>query len=141
MEEFLLDRFKQAYADMLRMDLASLDSLYTDDVVFLDPVRQVKGLAALQDYFVCTLENVEECRFEFLDQLSSERTAYLKWNMHFRHPRLAGGARLTVRGMSQLQFGERVYFHEDSYDLGQMIYQHVPLVGGLTRWLKGRLAS
>lgn len=141
MDDLLLERFKQAYSDMLKMDISRLDAIYADDVNFRDPIRRVSGLVALQDYFADALSNVAECRFEFLDQLTSDQSAYFKWNMHFCHPRLAGGARLVVRGMSQIQFNERIYFHEDTYDLGQMLYEHVPLVGGVTSWLKSRLAS
>ncbi len=141
MHNQLIEDFKQAYADMVRMDLAGLDQLYDPKIVFRDPVHRISGIAALQDYFAGIMANVQECRFEFLDQLSSADTAYLKWNMHLRHPRLDGGERLTVRGMSQLQFNQRIVYHEDSYDMGEMLYEHLPMVGGLTRWLKGRLAG
>lgn len=141
MTNHLLEEFKQAYLDMTRMDISRLDRVYAHTLIFRDPVHQLRGLSAMQDYLVELVAQVHECRFEFLDQLSSEDTAYLKWNMHFRHPRLAGGELLTLRGMSQLQYNDRIFFHEDSYDLGQMLYEHIPLLGGMLRWLKGRLAS
>lgn len=141
MEPQLLDALKRQYANMLRIDLAKLDDIYSSDVVFRDPVHSLRGLPALQDYLAATIAHVAECRFEFLDQLCSADSAYLKWNMHFRHPRLAGGELLTVRGMSQLQFNDRVFFHEDSYDIGGMLYEHVPLIGGVNRWLKARMAG
>lgn len=141
MAKQLLDALKRQYANMSRMELASLDGIYSADVVFRDPVHCLRGLPALQDYLAATIAHVSECRFEFLDQLYAEGSAYLKWNMHFRHPRLAGGELLTVRGMSQLQFNDRIYFHEDSYDVGGMLYEHVPLIGGVNRWLKARIAG
>lgn len=137
----ILESLKRAYADMRRMDLAGLDRLYADDVIFRDPVTTIRGLPALQDYLAASVSDVPECRFEYLDQLSDAGSAYLKWIMHFRHPRLAGGEMIHVRGISHLQFNERIYFHEDSYDMGQLLYEHVPLLGGLNRWLKSRIAS
>lgn len=141
MGDQLIESFKAAYGDLMCADLAALDRIYAGNVEFRDPIHRLNGLPALQDYLAASLANVQECRFEFLDQLCADQVAYIKWNMHFRHPRLAGGERLSVRGMSQLLFTDRIYFHEDSYDMGQMLYEHLPLVGGLTRWLRGRLAS
>lgn len=137
----LLETLKRSYADMRKMDLAAIDRIYASDIIFRDPITMLRGLPALQDYLAATTSSVTECRFEYLDELYSDSTAYLKWNMHFRHPRLAGGELLTVRGISQLQFNERIYFHEDSYDVGQILYEHVPVLGGVNRWLKTRMAS
>lgn len=141
MNSQLLEELKLAYVDMLQMQLVELDKLYAEDVIFRDPVNTLRGLPALQDYLAATIAQLTECRFEYLDQLVSDNSAYLKWVMHFRHPRLASGERVSVRGMTQLQFNDRIYFHEDSYDVGQLLYEHVPVLGGLNRWLKARMAG
>jgi esterase/lipase superfamily enzyme len=141
MNNDIIDLFKHSYQDMTLMDLSKLDRIYSDTILFKDPVHEVRGLVALQDYLADVSSNIDECRFEFLDEMLSESGAYLKWNMHFRHPKLASGKLLSVRGVSQIHFGERIFYHEDIYDMGAMVYEHVPIVGGLTRWLKGRLAT
>lgn len=123
------------------MDLSKLDRLYTENLLFKDPVHEVRGLVAMQDYMAAMIANVSECRFEFLDQIATDNTAYIKWNMYFRHPKLQAGNLLTVRGVSQINFAERIHYHEDFYDVGSMVYEHVPVIGGLTRWLKRRLAN
>ena len=139
MSQTLIEVFKDRYRDMTTMELDDLGSLYDDNILFKDPVHEVQGLSALRDYFGNMMGDVEECRFEFLDQLVADGIAYIKWNMHFRHPKLSSGRLLTVRGVSQLHFKERVHYHEDVYDMGAMVYEHVPVVGGMTRWLKQRL--
>ena len=125
---------------MVAMDLSKLDQLYTATLQFKDPVHELRGLVAMQDYMAAMIVNVEECRFEFLDQIVTDNTAYIKWNMRLRHPKLQAGKLLTVRGVSQINFAERIYYHEDFYDVGAMVYEHVPVLGSLTRWLKRRLA-
>ena len=35
---------------------------------------------------------------------------------------------------------DRVHFHQDYFDAGALLYEHLPLMGGAIRWLKGRLA-
>lgn len=137
----LIEQFKHTYSDMTAMDFGRLDELYGPDVIFKDPVHEIRGLVNLQDYFIDMCSHIDECRFEFLDILDAERSAYIKWMMHFRHPKLAGGKLLTLRGMSHLEFDERITFHEDAYDLGAMVYEWVPVIGLATRFIKKQIAS
>ena len=137
----IVDLFKANYKNILLLDLSQLDALYTDEVIFKDPVHEVRGLVAMQDYMASICANLDECQFEFLDQLESDRAAYIKWNMHYRHPKLSAGKLISLRGVSQLHFDQRIHYHEDVYDLGAMVYEHLPLFGGATRWLKNRLAN
>ena len=36
---------------------------------------------------------------------------------------------------------KKLTYHEDIYDLGEMLYEHVPLMGTIIKWLKRRLAQ
>ena len=136
----LIEQLKDYYRDFSTMDLDKIGQIYADNIVFRDPIHEIRGLDNLQAYMAEMGQNIDHCRFEYLDQLCGDGMAYLKWNMHFRHPKL-GSDIISVRGISQLHYNERVYFHEDVYDMGAMIYEHVPLLGVTTRWLKQRLAT
>lgn len=136
----LLQQFEQFYSDFKTADLAGLDDLYIPDVRFRDPVQEVIGTAQLKRYFSASRQSVEECRFEFRDRSFDERQCFYQWLMHYRHPRLAGGKSLTLRGMSHLRFAEgRIASHEDIYDMGEMLYEHVPVLRAGVRLLKQRL--
>lgn len=136
----LIERFKAFYLDVKHPKLDKIDDVYTEDVLFKDPVHELRGAENLHAYLSEMCVNVHSGRFEYLDQIVSDNTAYIKWNMHFKHPKL-GNKTITVRGISQVQFNERIYFHEDVYDLGQLIYEHVPLLGTVVKGLKKRLAN
>ncbi len=141
MSNDIVEKFKHYYADLIVADLSRLDEIYDNEIIFKDPVHQVTGLVTLQDYFVELCGNLKVCRFEYLDILRSENTAYIKWNMHYRHPKLQSGKALTLKGVSHLQFDDRITFHEDVYDMGAMVYEHIPFVGAATRMIKRRLAK
>ena len=137
----ILPRFKSFYADFGSAQLSRLADIYHDDVVFRDPVHEIRGLVELEDYMTTLAADLEDCRFEYLDELLGDQAAYIKWVMHFRHPRL-GSRPISVRGVSHLHLADgRVIYHEDFYDMGAMLYEQVPLLGNVTRWLKLRLAS
>ncbi|ODS22764.1 transcriptional regulator [Candidatus Endobugula sertula] len=134
----LIENFKRFYQDHRSMDLSRMDEIYAEDIVFRDPLHRIQGLPILRDTMNEMYANLSECRFEYLDQLVTHDSAYIKWNMHYRHPKL-GNTLISVRGVSQIQFSELIDFHEDIYDMGELLYEHVPMMGGLVRWLKKRL--
>ena len=133
-------RFKDYFKVLHNSDLSQLGSIYDDRIVFKDPVHEIRGLVELEDYFTSMCADLSDCRFEYLDELVNDDAAYIKWMMHFKHPRL-GNRLISVRGVSHLKIGEKIEYHEDFYDMGAMLYEQLPLLGNVTRWLRLRLAS
>lgn len=140
MSDFL-HRFATEFAALDAGNLAPLGELYSDDVLFRDPLHEVRGLPALQRYFAEMYANVGRLDFDFhsFDQVC-DGEGYLRWTMHFRHPRLRGGALISVDGCSHLLWRDKVYQHRDYFDAGAMLYEHLPLMGVVIAWLKRRLA-
>ena len=139
-ETLLINRFKDFYQTLHQSDLSQLRTLYSDNVVFKDPIHEIRGLVDLEDYFTSLCSQLNDCRFEYLDQLRTDSSAYIKWIMHFKHPSL-GNRLISVRGVSHLQISDQIDFHEDFYDMGAMLYEQLPVFGPVTRWLRRRLAS
>jgi len=140
MNNALLDKFKANFKDLQQADWSQLGQFYADNIMFKDPVHEIRGLVILEDYFTSLCSDLQDCRFEYLDQVVSDNAAYLKWIMHFRHPRF-GNEIIDVRGVSHLRWDDKIEFHEDFYDMGAMLYEQLPVLGNVTRWLRLRLAS
>ena len=119
-----------------------LYEVYTEDIVFSDPLHKVKGREALGRYFSTMYENVEQCHFTYHVRQLQDQQAFVTWTMTFIHPRLAGGKPIEVEGCSALIFAGdgRVQRHRDYFDAGAMLYEQLPLMGSAIRWLKKRLA-
>jgi steroid delta-isomerase len=64
------------------------------------------------------------------------------WEFHFSTPRIARGAAQLIRGASWLEFDTegRVTLHRDYWDAAEELYEKLPGIGTLLRWLKTRLA-
>ncbi len=137
-----IERFKAFYSDLARKEWAELDEIYANDVCFRDPIHELHGRANLYHYLVDLCSQVTDCRFDYLDQVVLNGTAYIKWDMYFSHPKFKARKTIKVRGVSQVEFDERgVFFHEDFYDMGAMVYENIPLFGAGVRWLKSRLGK
>lgn len=138
-----LARFVALYQQLSRDELHRLPEVYANEVVFTDPAHRIEGLAALTDYFAALYQRLAYCRFVITSQLQQGRQAWLGWTMTFSHPRLRGGAPVTVEGATRLEFDEagKVCLHRDYFDLGAMLYEQLPLLGSVVRTIKMRLGA
>ena len=74
--------------------------------------------------------------------IAEENEAAIYWNMSYQHPRLNGGKIVNVQGSSHLKgCDDKVIFHRDYIDLGAMLYEQVPLLGRIIRFLKRRATN
>lgn len=136
----LIQGFVELYSDFKKESLANLAQIYSDEVDFIDPIHRIQGLSELEQYFSSIMSGVEECRFDNFRTEIGELTSSVEWQMHFRHRRL-GSKLITVNGVSLLEHQDKIERHRDYYDMGEMIYEHVPIMGALVRNIKGKLAK
>ncbi|MFO7576669.1 MAG: nuclear transport factor 2 family protein [Pelovirga sp.] len=137
-----LDNFLSTYQRLGRDNLELLEQIYSADIQFVDPAHSVAGLPELKAYFVELYANVTEIRFEFHSQYRVGDQVFVEWWMSLRHPRLARGRLVRVPGISCLHFTASglVDRHRDYFDLGALLYEQLPVLGGLVRAIKRRFA-
>jgi hypothetical protein len=135
----LAQRFIALYAQLDNNSMEGLDAVYTEDVVFVDPFRRSNGLLALQRYLRALYENVESVRFVCEQPALCAAEAYIRWNMFVIHPRLNSGREIVVPGISFIRGEAKVFYHQDFYDAGALIYEQLPLLGSGIRLVKRRM--
>lgn len=136
-----VEKFKHTFQEMGAHNVEIIESLYGDKVIFLDPFHKVVGIDALKEYFERLYKNVNQISFEFGEHIQEGNNISIQWIMHLEHPKLNGGEPVRVVGVSLLKvnpIGE-VIFHRDYFDGGSMLYEQVPVIGFLVKWLKKRL--
>ena len=137
-----LEPFLALYADLSRCSPSQLAKVYSDDVEFVDPVSIHHGLDAINAYFQRLLLHCQSCAFEIRSTQINGDTAHVGWTMCFQHRRLRGGKPIEVEGFSLLLFKSgRISRQQDYYDMGAMIYEHVPVLGPIVSALRRRLAA
>ncbi len=135
----VVEQFKETYGRLNAQSLGLLAELYTDDVVFQDPFRRLEGLGALTRYFAELYAHVETCSFTFEAEVVHAQQGVILWTMSLRHPRLNGGRTVVVPGSTHVRFRHKIYFHRDYFDAGAMLYEHIPVIGMVIRFLKERV--
>lgn len=138
----VIRRFNDYYASMDTQPPETLNTIYHPNATLADPFGEHRGLVAIHRYFAHLLKNVERCRFSTDGPLISEDRFAVSWIMNWSHPRIAGGKPLTLAGCSVMNTKEDLIIHQrDYYDAGEMIYEHLPLLGSAVRSVKKRVRS
>ena len=131
--------FKQYYQTFDKRSFDELDEIYGEDIIFTDPIHVIHGRKALKAYFGKMCGKLTECHFDFVDEVIMGSTACFKWQMHYRHPSIKNNQPLKLIGASHISFSDKIDSHEDFYDMGAMLYEHLPVMGGAIRMIKSRI--
>lgn len=137
--DYLAQRVREAYQSLASTEIADVESLYTTDVHFEDPSHAIQGKAALIRYFGKMFRKLHQCSFKFHSTIADGSNVCLTWTMFFNHPKLSGGETIRVEGASYLKTRNgKIYYHRDYFDLGAMLYEHLPVVGIIVQKSKQR---
>lgn len=122
-------------------DLPALRGVYAEQARFKDPFNAVQGLPAIARIFEHMFRQVDAPKFTVQAIVAAGDDAFLTWDFHFA-TRAAGARALCIHGASHLHFdaGGRVEMHRDYWDAAEELYEKLPLLGSLMRWLKRRAA-
>lgn len=136
-----INSIKKLFSETGKDNLKPIYEFYHENIEFSDPVGGHKGRANLVKYYENLYQNVEEIRFDFSSFIESGNTVVGIWKMTLKTPKLNGGEAFVVEGNSHVIFdseGKAIY-HRDYFDMGEFIYERIPVIGYLVRKVKSRL--
>ena len=132
----IIEQFVSVYANLNISNVDELDKVYDSTIEFIDPVHRISGLSEVKNYLRHMYGNITDYELIVLDCVQGDSTAYLTWSLCFRHPKLNGGKKIEFEGVSKLEFEDKIIKHQDFYDLGAMLYEHIPVFGALVKVIK-----
>ena len=134
-----VQRIVEVFETLQPADVARLGELYSANARFKDPFNEVHGVPAIQQVFRHMFTALIEPRFVIRDVLCDGDQCFLSWDFLFRMRRLRHGEQ-CIRGATHLRLAAdgRIAEHRDYWDAAEELYQKLPLLGALMRWLKRR---
>ncbi len=138
-----VDQIVEAFQTLTPASVETLDTLYAPEARFKDPFNDVRGLAAIQRIFRHMYVNLENPRFIITERIVQGRQCFLTWEFHFAFRRFKQGQAQCILGGSHLVLNSdgRITLHRDYWDAAEELYEKIPLVGSLMRWMKRRSNS
>jgi steroid delta-isomerase len=132
-------RVVELFEQLQASDVARLGAYYADGAHFKDPFNDVARLPDIQAVFGHMFSALDTPRFVVLDTICEGSACFLSWDFHFG----LRGRPMTIHGSSHLRFDDQglICLHRDYWDAAEELYQKLPLIGGLMRWLRRRAAS
>lgn len=120
--------------------VAQLHTIYDAQARFKDPFNEVKGLPEIERIFRHMYVTLDQPHFVVTGQVVDGAQAFLTWEFRFRFKRFDTTTLQAVRGASHVVFNEQglVTMHRDYWDAAEELYEKLPVVGGVMRWLKKR---
>ena len=113
---------------------------YAPQARFKDPFNDVIGLAAITKIFSHMFVALEQPRFVVCERVLQSNQCFLTWEFHFAFRNFQRGQPQVILGASHLVFSSTglVELHRDYWDAAEELYEKLPVIGGLMRWLKRR---
>lgn len=128
-----------AFFEQLTPDsLSRIGQRYAPEARFKDPFNEVCGVPAITGIFEHMFAALHEPRFVVTGRVLQGAQCFLTWDFLFRFQRFDTATTQTVRGATHLVFSPegQIVLHRDYWDAAEELYEKLPLVGGLMRWLK-----
>ena len=118
----------------------SLADVYTEDAHFRDPFNDVNGIEPIKRIFADMFVRLEQPRFTIIETIEQDHGALLIWDFDFHIRTLKPLQKRRIHGTSHIRFAAdgRVQYHRDYWDAAGELYEQLPLVGSLMRFLKKR---
>jgi steroid delta-isomerase len=113
--------------------------LYDESVSFKDPFQDVRGVTAVHAVFEHMYRNLDDPRFIIREYLKKESIVYVKWEFLFAFKNEE--KKQSFEGVSRLELNDagKVKEHIDYWDAAEHMYEKMPLIGSILRYIKRKI--
>jgi hypothetical protein len=136
-----MQRIVAFFENMTPQDLPQLGRVYATDARFKDPFNDVRGLARIEAVYAHMYRTLDAPHFVVRERMLDGPQVFLSWDFQFRFKNDAHWQ--TIHGATYLQLDAQglITQHRDYWDAAEELYEKLPVLGGLMRWLKRRVAG
>lgn len=133
------------YESLTETSLGQIGTIYREDARFKDPFNEVVGVAAIEGIFRHMYATTREPRFVVASAALSPdgREGFVTWTFHFRLKSDRPEVERVIRGATHILLAEdgRIAEHRDYWDAAEELYEKLPVLGALMRWLRRRMSG
>ena len=136
-----LNNIVHFFENVSPQSVSNIEDLYDANAYFKDPFNEVQGQEAIMKIFLHMFKQVDSPRFIIRQSILQEAEAFIVWDFEFRRHRSATPQ--NIHGSSHIRFNQmgKVIYHRDYWDAAEELYEKIPLLGNLMRFLKRQARS
>lgn len=131
----------QFFETLTPHSVAQLGEFYAPQARFTDPFNDVTGVPAITRVFEHMFISLRQPRFVVKERVLQGAQCFLTWEFRFYFKGYQAGQEQVILGASHLALSSsgQITLHRDYWDAAQELYEKLPMVGSLMRWLKRRV--
>jgi len=106
---------------------------------FKDPFHEVEGLQNIFRIFLSMYKKLDEPKFKIKEVVENKNIAYIKWTFTFKFKK--ENKVQSFDGVSRVVFNsnDKMILHEDYWDAASNLYEKIPVISLLMRFLKRKM--
>ncbi len=131
------------FETLTEASVSRLPEYYKEDAYFKDPFNEVLGVKYIQHIFAHMYTALDKPRFVITSKIVEDNACFLVWDFKFYMKKYDKTKEQTIRGGSHLVLNAdgKIVSHRDYWDVAEELYEKLPVVGVLMRWLKKQANS
>jgi hypothetical protein len=136
-----LERIVHFFETLTPQSVADLPQIYDPHARFKDPFNEVSGVAAITRIFEHMFVTLDRPRFVVTQRIRQGEQCFLTWEFRFYFKGHKQGTEQVILGASHLVLSNTglITLHRDYWDAAEELYEKLPLLGALMRWVKRRV--
>ena len=137
-----LTQLVEYFETVTEATVPKLRNFYAPDAYFKDPFNEVHTVEQIEQIFAHMFGPLSDPRFIVDARIEQGFDAFLTWDFRFRIKKYKPDVEQVIRGSSHLRFDaqNKVCYHRDYWDAAEELYEKLPLIGGLMRFMKRQIA-
>ncbi len=135
---------KDFFISLNKDTMGLVDEFYDENIIFRDPLVEINNRKQMKNYYANMYKNVQSVSWSFSDEINDKDSCVLAWKMTLQAKNFNGNKPLVVDGISLIKFGGKegkAVYHRDYFDLGAFVYEGLPVLGSMVRFVKKKMAS
>lgn len=128
----------QWFENLTPESLTDISAIYAEQASFCDPFNQIIGLSGIARVYQHMFETLESPRFHITNTVAQDTQAFVVWDFTFE----ARGHSMKIHGCTHFVLNAQglISVHRDYWDAAQELYEKLPVLGALMRFLKRKLS-
>ena len=134
-----IEHYAQTLANLNQDNLSQLPLLLAEQVHFVDPFNDCRGIEAMMHVLTDMFEKLQGVRFEVQQIVENQNHGCVDWTF-YAYSKITG--QLAIRGVSRVTLDEQqlVSSHIDYWDASELLAQ-LPAMGPAVRWVKQKMSA
>ena len=143
--DVVASHIQQGFEGLTLGDVDALSQLYAIDARFKDPFNDVQGRSAIAHIFSHMFSQVDEPKFVVTALIAKDGALglypqiFMRWDFSF----VARGRAQAIHGATYFELNAEglITLHRDYWDAAEELYEKIPVLGAVLRWLKSKLKA